>query len=142
MQAILFFTLRTMFYLPLSLFNFISLLNFFLFPPPQFYYFPSSMILFLPPQFLLFFLNVFYSPPPPPHLFYIFFHPQIHRPPIDPTQTPHRPYTQPFFDTVSWIVKLYTTTATTFLLFFLHMGQLAFFDYFNRIFNLIFLQLF
>ena len=26
------------------------------------------------------------------HLFYIFFHPQIHRPPIDPTSSPHRPY--------------------------------------------------
>ena len=56
-----------MFYLPLSLFNFISLLNFFFFPsPPQFYYFPSSMFLFPPPEFLLFsLLNVFYSPPPP-----------------------------------------------------------------------------
>ena len=55
-----FFTLRTMFYLPLSLFNFISLLNFFLFPSPQFYYFPSSMFLFPSPQFLLFsLLNVF-----------------------------------------------------------------------------------
>ena len=84
--------------LPLSLFNFISLLNFFFFPSPQFYYFPSSMFLFPPPQFLLFsLLNVFYSPPPPPppHLFYIFFHPQIHRPPSDPTSTPHPPYIDP-----------------------------------------------
>ena len=40
---------------------------------------------------------VFYSPPPspPPRLFYIFFHPQIHRPPIDPTSTPHRPLIDP-----------------------------------------------
>ena len=43
----------------------------------------SSTILFFPP------------PPPPPYLFYIFFHPQIHRPPIDPTPTPHRPYIDP-----------------------------------------------
>ena len=85
-----------MFYLLLSLFNFISLLNFFFFPSPQFYYCPSSMFLFPPPQFLSFsLLNVFYSPPPPPHLFCIFFHPQIHRPPSDPTSTPHRPYIDP-----------------------------------------------
>ena len=43
----------------------------------------SSTILFFPPA------------PPPPYLFYIFFHPQIHRPPIDPTPTPHRPYIDP-----------------------------------------------
>ena len=104
MQAVL---LRTMFYLPLSLFNYISLLNFFLFPPPQFYYFPSSMFLFPPPQFLLFsLLNVFYSPPPPPppHLFYIF---SIHKY-IDLLSTVHRPYNDPtstllstFFNTAS-----------------------------------------
>ena len=78
------------------------------------------MFLFPPLQFLLFsLLNVIYPPPPPPppHLLYIFFHPQIHRLPIYPTSTPHRPYTQLFFNTASWIVKLYTTTATTFLLF-------------------------
>ena len=61
----------------------------FCFPPP-----PS-------PQFLSFSLLlhnfiVFPPPPPPPHLFYIFFHPQIHRPPIDRTSTPHRPYSQLF----------------------------------------------
>ena len=47
-----FFTLRRMFYLPFSLFIFISLLvhnfiifppQFLLFPPPQLCYFPSSM---------------------------------------------------------------------------------------------------
>ena len=87
-----------MFYLPLSLFNFISLLIFFFFPSPQFYCFPFSMFLLPPPQFLLFsLLNNFYSPPSPPplHLFYIFFHPQIHRPPSDRTSTPHRPYIDP-----------------------------------------------
>ena len=127
-----------MFYLPLSLFNFIAS-SIFLFPSPQFYYFPSSMFLFPPPQFYYFpssFLNslplhnislshlllilflsssftmftffprqslfpssstilFFPLPPPPPYLFYIFFHPQIHRPPIDPTSTPHRPYIDP-----------------------------------------------
>ena len=82
----------------------------FCFPPP-----PS-------PQFLSFSLLlhnfiVFPSPPPPPHLFYIFFHPQIHRPPIDRTSTLHRPL---IVNTASWIVKLYTTTTTTFLLFSLH----------------------
>ena len=70
--------------------------QFFLFPSPKVYYFPSSMFLFPPLQFLLFsLLNVFYSPPPPPHLFYIFFHPQIHRPPSDSTSTPHPPYIDP-----------------------------------------------
>ena len=79
-----------MFYLPLSLFLLLH----------NFYYFPSSMFLFPPSPFLLFsFLNVFYSPPlpPPPHFCYTFFHPQIHRPPIDPTSTPHRPHIDPFF---------------------------------------------
>ena len=95
------FTLRTMFYLPLSLFIFIFLLfhNFIVFPPHS--WIPSfSTILnfshlllivdFPPPQFLLFsLLNLDFppSPPPPPHLFYTFFHPQIHRPHIDPTST-------------------------------------------------------
>ena len=116
-----------MFYLPLSLFNFISLLllhNFIIFPPHS--WIPSLSTIFIifppPPQ-------LYYFPPPPPHLFYIFFHPQIHRPPIDPTSTPHRPHIDPlptllstFFNTASWIVKLYTTTTntTTFLLFSLH----------------------
>ena len=92
----------------------------FLFPPPKFYYSPSSFLNSLPfhninlspppphtfvnpppSQFLLFSLlnlhlplpSQFYylpPPPPPPHLFYILFHPQIHRPPIDPTSTLHR----------------------------------------------------
>ena len=78
---------------------------FFFFPSPQFYYFPSSMFLFPPPQlFIIFPPQYFYSPPPPPppHLFYIFFHPEIPRPPsdststhMDPTSTPHRPYIDP-----------------------------------------------
>ena len=55
---------------PPSQFLLFSLLNLHLPLPSQFYY--------LPP------------PPPPPHLFYILFHPQIHRPPIDPTSTLHR----------------------------------------------------
>ena len=114
-----------MFYLPLSLFNFISLIllhNFIIFPPHS--WIPSLSTIFIifppPPQ-------LYYFPPPPPHLFYIFFHPQIHRPPIDPTSTPHRLHIDPlptllstFFNTASWIVKLYTTTTTTFLLFSLH----------------------
>ena len=92
----------------------------FLFPPPKFYYSPSLFLNSLPfhninlspppphtfvnpppSQFLLFSLlnlhlplpSQFYylpPPPPPPHLFYILFHPQIHRPPIDPTSTLHR----------------------------------------------------
>ena len=79
----------------------------FIFPPPQFYYFPSSMFLFpLPPQFNYFPSSILISlcphnfiifplPPPPPHLFYIFFHPQIYRPYIGPTSTPHRPNIDP-----------------------------------------------
>ena len=112
--------------------------------PPQVFRFPFSTILL----FSLF--DVFYSPPPPPppHLFYIFsihkyidllttLHPShldpsstLHRPLIDPTSTLRRPYTSThidptlnFFNTASWIVKLYTTTTTTtttFLLFSLH----------------------
>ena len=102
-----------MLYLPVSLFIFIFLLNFF-FLPPQFYYFPSSFFNSLP----LHYINL---SPPPPHsflsspftifiifppspstssfilyiylyLFYIFFYPQIHRPPIDHTSTLHRPH--------------------------------------------------
>ena len=61
----------------------------FLFPPPQFYYFPSSFLNSLPLH------NISLSPPPPPYLFYTFFHPQIHRPPIDPTSTLHRPNITP-----------------------------------------------
>ena len=78
-----------------------------LFPPPQFYYFSSSFLNSLPlhninlssPFIILISLLhnciIFLPPPPPPHLFYIFFHPQIHRPPSDPTSTPHRPYIDP-----------------------------------------------
>ena len=100
----------------------------FLFPPPQFNYFPSSFLnslplhninlspppphsFFPPSQFLVFSLllyNFIMFPPPPPHLFNIFFHPQIHRPPIDPTSTPHRPHIdslstphRPFIDLTS-----------------------------------------
>ena len=57
----------------------------FLFPPPQFHYFSSSFLNSLPLH------NISLSPPPPPYLFYTFFHPQIHRPPIDPTSTPPDP---------------------------------------------------
>ena len=69
------------------------------FPPPQFYHFSSSFFLFFssstffyfPSSILIFCLlhNYITIPPPstPPHLFYIFFHPQIHRPHIDPTST-------------------------------------------------------
>ena len=141
-----------MFYLPLSLFNFISLLNFFysllhnfiIFPPQcfysllhNFYYFPSSMF-FIPLLHLhLLIYSIYFSHPqihrPPinptstPHPPYIDPSSTLHRPYIDPTSTPLRPYIDPtstlhstFFNTASWIVKLYTTTATTFLLFTLH----------------------
>ena len=105
-----------------------------LFPPPQFYYFSSSFLNSLPlhninlssPFIILISLLhnfiIFLPPPPPPHLFYIFFHPQIHRPPIDPTSTPHRPHidhTLNFSDTASRIVELDATT-TIFILLSLH----------------------
>ena len=78
-----------------------------LFPPSQFYYFSSSFLNSLPlhninlssPFIILISLLhnfiFFPPPPPPPHLFYIFFYPQIHRPPIDPTWTLHRPHIDP-----------------------------------------------
>ena len=82
-----------MFYLPLSLFIFISLpssstilsfslLNVFI-PPSQFYYFPSSMFLFPPPQFYYFpssfsnslpVHNINLSPPPPHSFFILLLH--------------------------------------------------------------------
>ena len=113
---------RTQFcYFPSSIFysllhNFIIFpppFQFFLFPPSQFYYFPSSflnslllhnfklfppplLLEFLHPQFLLFSLiNLDFPPSPPtPHLFYIFFHPQIDRPHIDPTSIPDSTFFQ------------------------------------------------
>ena len=42
-------------------------------------------------------------------IFYIFFHPQIHRPHIDPTSTLDSIL---FFNTASWILKLYKATTT------------------------------
>ena len=70
------------------------------FPLPQFYHFSSSLF------FIFLLLHIFYyfsssilifcllhnyitipAPSTPPHLFYIFFHPQIHGPHIDPTST-------------------------------------------------------
>ena len=79
-----------MFYLPLSLFNFISLLiffysllhNFIIFPPQcfysllhNFYYFPSSMF-FIPllhlHLHLYLLISIVFSPPPPPPHFYCF----------------------------------------------------------------------
>ena len=108
-QTILFFTLRTTCYLPLSLFNFISLLNFFFFPSPQFYYFPSSTIFIISPS------SMFFIPSLHLHLLiysiyfsihkYIDLLATLHRPHIDPTSTPHRPYIDPtlnfFFKTAS-----------------------------------------
>ena len=80
----------------------------FLFPPAQFYYFPSSMF-FIPLLHLhLLIYSIYFST----HK-YIDLLSTLHRPHIDPTPN--------FFcNTASWIVKLYTTTATTFLLFPLH----------------------
>ena len=48
-----------------------------------FYYFPSSILIFC----LLHNYITILPPSTPPHLFYIFFHPQIHRPHIEPTST-------------------------------------------------------
>ena len=94
-----FFAVRTMFYLPLSLFIFISpLLHNFIIFPPQFFIPSSSFILYIFPSKY-----------------------------IDPLSTLHRPYIDPrlkFFQ--HSFVKLYTTTpffhrhTTTFLLFSVH----------------------
>ena len=121
-------------YFPCQLYLFSSSSTIFLFallnlafpPPPQFLYFPPSILI----SRLLHNFIIFPPPPPPSHLNYIFFHPQIHRPHIDPASTLD---SFPFFNTASWIVKLYTTT-TIFLLFLL-FTKLTFFDYFNRISN-------
>ena len=134
-----------MFYLPRSLVNFVSLLL----PLHNFYHFPSSSTILL---FSLLHLHLF--------IYSIYF--SIHKY-IDLLSTVHRPYIDPsstllstFFNTASWIVKLYippppphfycfpsttttpsplpppfycfpstatttTSTATTFLLFSLHL---------------------
>ena len=94
----------------------------FLFPPPQFYFFPphswipslsttipTSPSFFFSSSFTIFIIfpvnldfpslqNFIIFPPPPPHLFYIYFHPQIHRPSIDPTSISHRPLHRPHID--------------------------------------------
>ena len=113
MQAILFFALRTMSYSPLSLYNFISLLSFFLFPSQHFYYFPSSVFFYSPPLHLhLLIYSIYFSihkcidllatlhpphldPSSTPHGPHIDPASTPHRPPIDPTSTPHRPYIDP-----------------------------------------------
>ena len=116
-------------------------------PSPFTILFPSSSFSFsLLNNFIIFPLQCFLFPSSTSTSSFILyiFHPQIpyihptstpHRPCIDPSSTPHRPYIDPihrphidptlnFFNTASWIVKLYTTTTTTttttFLLFFLH----------------------
>ena len=49
-----------------------------------FFFYTAHNVLLTPLHFQFYFP----PPPPPPHLFYIFFHPQIHRPP----STLHRPH--------------------------------------------------
>ena len=120
-------------------------------PSPFTILFPSSSFSFsLLNNFIIFPLRCFLFPSSTSTSSFILyiFHPQIHRPPndptsipprplidpsstlhrplIDPTSTLRRPYTSThidptlnFFNTASWIVKLYTTS-TTFLLFSLH----------------------
>ena len=78
-------------YFPCQLYLFSSSSTIFLFallnlafpPPPQFLYFPPSILI----SRLLHNFIIFPPPPPPSHLNYIFFHPQIHRPHIDPAST-------------------------------------------------------
>ena len=79
------------------------------FPLPQFYHFSSSFFFiflllhifyYFPSSILIFCLlhNYITIPPPStPHLFYIFFHPQIHRPHIDPTSTLDSTFSQHSF---------------------------------------------
>ena len=88
-----------MLYLPISLFIFIFLpLHNFVNFPPQCFYSLFAILIFHHPLLILFY--------PSPSQFLLFsllhlhlliysiyiFHPQIHRPPINPTSTPHRPY--------------------------------------------------
>ena len=116
------------------------------FPPSQFDYFPSSFFFSSSSTFFFYFPSsisfslllhnfiIIPSPPPPSHLFYKFFHPQIHRPHIDPASTLDSFFVFQHNFVDMYMVKLYTTT-TTFLLFLL-FTKLTFFDYFNRISNL------
>ena len=98
-----------MFYLPRSLVNFISLLL----PLHNFYHFPSSSTILLFSLLHLLIYSTYFSI----HK-YIDLLSTVHRPYIDPSST----LLSTFFNTASWIVKLYTTTTTTttFLLFSLH----------------------
>ena len=81
----------------LNFFFFYSVLYSFIIPPHSWIPSFSSILIFThlllifdfpPPQFLLFSLyNLDFPSPPPPHLFYMFFHSQIHGLHIDPTST-------------------------------------------------------
>ena len=79
-------------------------------PPPQFF-------IFLPQSWIPFSSSILLFPLLVLILFYILFHPRPHRPYIDPPASPHSNFTLVFFNTASWIVKLYTTTTIKFLLF-------------------------
>ena len=85
-----FYTAHNVLLTPLP-FQFYSLFNFFFFPLSTILSF-SLLNVFIPSStiFIIFPPQCFDSPSPPPlpHLFYIFFHPQIHRPPSDSTSTP------------------------------------------------------
>ena len=104
------------------------------FPLPQFYHFSSSFFFiflllhifyYFPSSILIFCLlhNYITIPPPStPHLFYIFFHPQIHRPHIDPTSTLDSTFFQHSFLNRETIynhhhISIFPSTTTTFLLF-------------------------
>ena len=67
-------------------------------PSPFTILFPSSSFSFsLPNNFIIFPLRCFLFPSSTSTSSFILyiFHPQIHRPPSDPTSTPHRPYIDP-----------------------------------------------
>ena len=93
-----FFSSTILLFSLLNFFFFYSLLYSFIIPSPHSWIPSFSSILifthlllifdFPPPQFLLFSLyNLDFPSPPPPHLFYMFFHSQIHGLHIDPTST-------------------------------------------------------
>ena len=90
-------------YIPPQFFSFSLLHNFIVFPPQcfysllhNFYYSPSSMFFILLLHLHLLIYSIYFSI----HK-YIDLLATLHRPHIDPTSIPHRPYTQLFFNTAS-----------------------------------------
>ena len=93
--------------------------DFIIFPPHSFLFSSSSTIFYFPSSILnsLLLFDFIISPSCPHFILHIFpstTTSTLYRPSSDPTLKFH---TRFFFNTASWIVKLYTTTTIKFLLF-------------------------